>query len=237
MDPITFLVNRFIQFLTAIIFRMDSAELKKVPATGPILMVFNHVNSIEVPVVRVRLDPRPVIGLAKRESWDNPLFNFLFNRWGGIPIRRGEADLEAFKKSVDVLKEGKILVVSPEGTRSHDGRLQKGFPGVSLLAVRSGAPILPVVFWGNENFWDNIKRLRRTDFKIRVGHPFKIKDNGKGLNKEVRQQMVDEIMYQMAALLPEYYRGVYADLSSATQEYLEFESGVPSNLPTASQSL
>lgn len=230
MILLSFVINNIIQFLTAIICRLDVAEIKKIPQKGPVLLVANHVNFLEVPVLRVRMGLRPVVALAKRETWGNPFLAFLFNMWGGIPIRRGEADLMAFSKSVEVIKSGKILVAAPEGTRSSHGRLQKGYPGIVLMALRSEAPVLPIALWGHENFWDNIKHLRRTDFNLRVGNPFRLNDHGKGLTREVRQQMTDEVMYQIAALLPEKYRGVYSDFSKATQEYIEFEPGVENNL-------
>lgn len=230
MILLSFVINNIIQFLTAIICRLDVAEIKKIPQKGPVLLVANHVNFLEVPVLRVRMGLRPVVALAKRETWDIPFLAFLFNMWGGIPIRRGEADMMAFSKSVEVIKSGKILVAAPEGTRSSHGRLQKGYPGIVLMALRSEAPVLPIALWGHENFWDNIKHLRRTDFNLRVGNPFRLNDHDKGLTREVRQQMTDEVMYQIAALLPEKYRGVYSDFSKATQEYIDFDPGVESNI-------
>jgi 1-acyl-sn-glycerol-3-phosphate acyltransferase len=91
-----------------------------------------------------------------------------------------------------------------------------------MLALRSGAPILPVAHWGGEDFGANLKRLRRTDFHIRVGRQFTISTNGERITREARQQIVDEMMYQLAALLPEKYRGVYSDTSKATAQFLNF---------------
>jgi 1-acyl-sn-glycerol-3-phosphate acyltransferase len=78
--------------------------------------------------------------------------------------------------------------------------------------------------WGGENFKENIRRLKRTDFHIRVGPVFHLDAHGKRVTKEIRQQMADEIMYQLAKLLPAEYRGEYADLEKATEEYLRFVS-------------
>jgi 1-acyl-sn-glycerol-3-phosphate acyltransferase len=229
----TDLVNYSIRFLTGIACRVDSVQLVKVPPRGPLILAGNHVNFMEVPLVLTRIYPRPVTGLAKIETWNNPFFRFLFNTWGGIPIHRGEADLEAFQKAQAALKAGYILAMAPEGTRSYDGKLQKGYPGIVLLALRSGVPILPVVYYGGEKFWQNFRRLRRTDFHILVGSPFRIDARGQSLSREVRQQMTDEVMYQMAALLPADYRGLYAELSKASEDYLVFEPGVESNLKAA----
>jgi 1-acyl-sn-glycerol-3-phosphate acyltransferase len=122
--------------------------------------------------------------------------------------------------SLEALKNDEIFVIAPEGTRNKTGILIKAQPGVITLALRSGAPLLPVAHWGGENFSKNIKSLKRTDFHIRVGEPFKLDPGTERITREVRQQMVDEMMYRLAAMLPEYYRGAYSDLENATEKYM-----------------
>ena len=163
-----------------------------------------------------------VTGFAKAETWDNPLMSVLFDLWGAIPIQRGVADTNAFKLAIDALDQGKILAISPEGKRSGDGRLGKGHPGIVTLVRYRDVPILPLVFYGNEKFFNNINRLRRTEFHIRVGKAFRLSFPGPKINREIRQLMVDEIMYQMALLLPAENRGYYADLSKKSVKFLNF---------------
>jgi 1-acyl-sn-glycerol-3-phosphate acyltransferase len=105
-----------------------------------------------------------------------------------------------------------------------------------ILAQKTNVPILPVAHYGGEFFWDNLKRLRRTDFSIVVGQPFRIKTEDYKVNSEVRQKIVDEIMYQIAALLPPENRGLYTDLSKATEEFLYFPPPSSSNLALARSS-
>ena len=145
------------------------------------------------------------------ETWDSPILGPLFSLWGAIPIKRGEADRAAYEASMQALKDGKILAILPEGTRSGNGVLQKGQPGIVLLAARSGLPILPAVVWGQENFWHNLRRLKRTKIFIRVGEPFKLKTEEMSFDRDTRQRMADEVMFRMAELIPEIYRGEYAD--------------------------
>lgn len=90
-----------------------------------------------------------------------------------------------------------------------------------LLALKANAPLLPLVFYGHENWVENLKRFRKTDFFIKVGDPIRLKPPAKRVNREIRQRMIDEVMYQLAMLLPEANRGVYADLSKATDEFIE----------------
>ena len=143
--------------------------------------------------------------------------------WGAIPVRRGEADMAALRAALEKLEEGCIFGVAPEGTRNKTGKLLRAHPGAVTLALRSNAPILPIAHWGGEKFLSNLKRLRRTDFAMRVGKPFTLNTNGDRITRESRQQVVDEMMYQLAALLPEEYRGEYGDMSKATTQFLKFE--------------
>jgi 1-acyl-sn-glycerol-3-phosphate acyltransferase len=224
------LVDISIKNLTRVLCQVDDRSLTRVPSKGPLILVANHINFLEVPLIYTHLMPRPLTGFAKAETWDNPAMAVLFNLWKAIPLRRGEVDLEAMRQALDVLKDGGILAVAPEGTRSGDGRLRRGHPGVVFLAEMSGAPLLPIVYYGGERFRENIKRLRRTDFQIIVGHLFKIQFPVDKPSRQVRQQITDEIMYQLAALLPSTYRGYYSDLNAATQNFLIFESPAHSNL-------
>lgn len=215
-------VTKAIKGLTHLLCRIETEPLDKVPPQGPLILVCNHINFLEVPVMYTHLQPRPVIGLAKSESWDNPLLGVLFDLWGAIPIRRGEADTAALRQGLQALEGGKIIAISPEGTRSGHGRLQKGHPGVVPLALRSGAPLLPLVYYGGESLRQNLRRLQRTDFHIIVGRQFTLDTHGVKVTRNVRQKITDEIMYQLAALLPPEYRGAYADMEQAASEYLRF---------------
>ncbi len=217
--------------LVRLLCAVDGEQVAKVPMCGPLILVANHVNFLEVPVLHCRLRPRAVLGLAKVESWDNPLLGWLFDRWGGIPIRRGEPDVGALRRALAVLGDGGILAVAPEGTRSRHGRLQRGHPGVVTIAWKSGAPLLPLVFYGGEAIGRNVRRLRRTPFHIVVGEPFRVDAGSERVTQDLRQRIADEIMLQLASLLPPAYRGVYAARAQPPAiSHLRFE---PSEEPTA----
>ena len=227
-------VTSSIKGLLYVLCRIDDAQLAQVPERGPLIVATNHINFLEAPVLYTHMAPRPVTGFVKAENLEHPFFGpLLFGLWKGIPLQRGEAAVTAFRQASQVLKEGGILAVAPEGTRSGHGRLQQGLPGVAFLALLNSAPVLPVVHYGGEQFWSRLRRLRRTDFHIVVGQPFHLDGGGVKVTRQVRQQMANEVMYQMAALLPPAYRGIYSDLSAATETYLRFPPGAGSNLSRA----
>jgi len=222
MGRIERLVNGAIRMLTGIVCRVDEEQLKRIPWRGPLIIVANHINFIETPLLFVRLRPRPVTGFAKAEWWRNAFVRRLFDMWEAIPLRRGEGDVEAFHQAFKALDDGKIMVLAPEGTRSGTGQLKRGQPGVALLALRSGAPILPLGLYGYEDLWRNMLRFRRTDFRVAIGRPFRTRPVSGRVTSEIRQEIADQIMVQIAALLPEPYRGEYADPLRDSDSRLEF---------------
>ncbi|MBP6178113.1 MAG: 1-acyl-sn-glycerol-3-phosphate acyltransferase [Anaerolineales bacterium] len=215
------LINFLIRIYTRITCRIDAPDLHKFPMHGPLIAIANHTGQIEVPMLFAHLQPRKLSGWAKVEAWNNWFLRWVFNIWGAIPVHRGEADMKALKLALKALEEGKIFGLAPEGTRNKTGQLIRAMPGTVIIALHSGAPIIPIVHWGGEVYLKNLKRLKRTDFHIRVGDPFKLNVEGVKVTSEIRQQIVDEMMYEMAKLLPEEYRGVYSDMSKASQKYIQ----------------
>ncbi len=208
--------------VTDAIFRVHDEALSKVPARGPLIIVMNHVNLLELPLLYARLQPRPVRGLVLADRWKNPVLAWGLNACGCIPLRRDAVNRASIKQALDILGAGGILIIMPEGTRSGDGRLQQAHAGVVILALKSKAPILPLVTYGGERYQANLRRLRRTDFHFAAGRPFTLKARYDLLASQVRTEMLDELMCQMAGLLPVEYRGLYARSPFAAPRHLEF---------------
>ena len=197
--------------------RIDAPDLqRKIPRKGPLIAVVNHTGRIEVPMLFAYLRPRRITAWAKSETWENWFLRGLFNAWGIIPIHRGEADMTALKKALRALEQGCFFGIAPEGTRNYTGILKRAMPGAVVLAQRTGAPIIPIVHWGGENF---LKEFKRVDVHVRVGNVFKVETEGAKMTGEIRQQIVDEMMREIAKLLPEHFRGEYADIGIPA-EYL-----------------
>jgi 1-acyl-sn-glycerol-3-phosphate acyltransferase len=214
-------INPPLKAILSTFLRVDDHEVNRIPMKGPLILAMNHINWLDAPVGFSHLHPRPLTAFAKIETWNKLFLRILFDAWDTIPIRRGEIDFDAFKKAEEYLAKGKIVVIAPEGTRSQDGCLNAGYPGIVFLAMRSQAPILPVAILGHENFNQKFRIYRRTDMAIKVGQPFKLRFPDQRLTREVRQEMTDEIMFEIARLLPDGYRGNYRDLSHARREYIE----------------
>lgn len=203
-------VNGIILFLLKILCKVDRREIEKLPLEGPYLLAVNHINFLDIPVLYLHLLPRNITGLVKKETWDIPLHGFLANVWHAIPIRRGVVDTEAMNLCEEYLKQGGILFVAPEGTRSGDGKLRPGKAGIVPLAVRSGVPVYPVAHFGGEHLSKSLKRLRRPTITLRVGSPFTLNPPEIPVSSKTRREIADLIMFRIAELLPPEYRGVYA---------------------------
>jgi 1-acyl-sn-glycerol-3-phosphate acyltransferase len=219
--------RRFLRFLIRVIgfnllVRLDRVEgLENVPAHGPAIMMINHIAFVD-PIVVLHLLPRNIVPLAKVEVYNYPLVGVFPRMWGVIPVRREEFDRRAIQGALDVLRAGEIILVAPEATRSP--QLQQGKEGVAYLASRSGAPIVPVAIEGSEGFptLPFKKRWRGPGVQVRFGRPFQYLPTEDRRRRESMRQMTDEAMYILAAMLPESRRGVYSDLSKATQDTLAF---------------
>lgn len=207
-----------------VICDIDAKEFKKIPTIGPAIVYSNHTGTIEAPIVYSHLYPRKVSGFGKAELWDKSFFNWLFTLWQIIPVNRGEMDTNALKVAYKRLDEGYFFGLAPEGTRSqNDQGLLRAKAGIVMLAAYNNPLIIPVGHWGGTHFGTNIKKFKRTKITTKVGRPFRLKTTNGRVSKEARQQIADEMMYQVAKLLPEKLRGAYSDLSQATEEYLVFE--------------
>jgi len=230
MELIRQLTAGLVRLLSRLLLKVKVTGFERIPASGATIVAINHTNFIEGPLLYVTW-PREIIGLGKAELWSNPILKLIVASLRLIPIRRGELDLNAIRLSMRALKEGKVLGLAPEGTRSHHGRLQRGRPGLVLLALRAPeTPIVPVAIYGQDKYRQNLRRFRRTEVNMVVGQRFWLEPGEERVTHKMRQQMTDEIMMQIAALLPPEYRGVYSNLASATEHYLRFQPGAESNL-------
>lgn len=181
------------------------------PLQGGYLVAANHLSIIEVPLVYCLIKRDDVTGLVAKNHRKNPFFRWLINAMNGIWLNREEIDTRALKAARDHLISGGVLGISPEGTRSSTGALQTAKTGVAYLADQAEVPIIPVGVSGTWQITKEILTLRRPVILVNIGKPFNLpKVDRKTRDLDLRQN-TEEIMCQLAALLPPENRGVYAD--------------------------
>lgn len=191
------------------------------PKTGPAIVIMNHSGGIDPLILMMTIKPRFLQTMTKIENYDLPIFSQFMRLWGAYPVLRGEVDRRALDFTLKLLEQGHLALIAPEGTRQP--AMIEAKDGLAYLAVKAGVPIVPVGLEGTRQFFPNLKRLKRTDVIVRFGQPFRLKTGGKTrVGRETLSQMTRETMYQLARLVPPAQRGVYADLSQATTETLEF---------------
>jgi len=217
------LFRRLADFLLRVLYRLllklEIRGEENVPHEGPFVAMMNHIYFID-PVLVSALAPRRIVIMSKLENYNNPLFGFIIKLYGTFPVRRGELDMSAIRTSLQVLQQGQGLLMAPEGTRSRNASLQEGRDGMAWLALRSGAPIVPVALSGQERLGHYVKRLRRTPVRVVFGPAFCLRPVEDVPQREQLRHMTAEAMYALAALLPPEYRGVYSDLSKATSRFM-----------------
>jgi 1-acyl-sn-glycerol-3-phosphate acyltransferase len=201
----------FIQCFT----RVDVDGLENVPASGPLILAANHVSNADPPLMAAWLTPalgRPIHWMAKAEALDWPVAGWFMRQNGAFGVHRGAADTEAFRVARAVLDDGRVLGAFPEGTRSPTAALQRAKDGVTLLALRTGAPILPIGVVGTDRFWPRGRVVWGVGGRLsmRVGEAFVLERTiGPDGRKESLDEVTTRVMLRVAELLPERYRGVY----------------------------
>ena len=185
--------------------------MDRCPRQGPVILASNHLSYVDIPLIGAWA-PRTTIFFSKAEVKKWPILGPIGTRYGSIYVRRGESDRQAIREALACLAGGQMLGVFPEGTRSHGNGLIPGHPGIALLALRSGAKIWPVAITGSERVF----KEARPQVMLTGGEPFEALDEARALYGEnpTHRQIADTIMYRIAALLPEHYRGVYRDGST-----------------------
>lgn len=205
-------MRSIVRFFMKIISDLEIQGAEKLPE-GNVIIAANHLGRLDTAVLFCLLDREDIIMPVAEKYKDHPLFGLLGRSANAIWLNRFEADYAAFRQILDRMKQGGLLVIAPEGTRSKTEALQEGKMGVAFLAGKSGYPVLPVALTGTEDraIAENLQHFRRSKITVVAADPFYIQiPAGKGREEKLRQA-TDEIMCQIAALLPDRYRGVYAN--------------------------
>lgn len=140
-----YLIFRFLlRVLYTLLFRLEARGLHRIPVEGPVILASNHISNFDPPTIGVKV-PRKVYFMAKEELFKVPVFGPLLRSFGAFPVKRGGVSKEAIKSAITLLKSGNVMGIFPEGSRSNAGAAKKG---AALIAMRSGAAIVPVAIIG-----------------------------------------------------------------------------------------
>ena len=197
-----------VKLVTFFTMRTAIRGMENFPRHGPALIVINHLGDADAVLLGASI-PTTIDGMGKIELNDEPIVGPIFRAYGVIWVHRGRPDRRALRAALDALAEGRMLGLAPEGRQSLIGGLEEGNEGAAFLAMKSGAPIVPIAMTGteNENIFGHLKRWKRAPVTLTVGKPFHL------LEQADRQKMLQEgtrqIMQSLANLLPESYRGNY----------------------------
>ncbi|WKZ46211.1 MAG: lysophospholipid acyltransferase family protein [Anaerolineales bacterium] len=206
------IVRSIIRLLMKLIADIEIHGLEKIPE-GNLIGAANHLGRLDTAALLAVIDREDIIMPVAEKYKNHWLFGMIGRAVNAIWLNRFEADFSALREILARMKDGGLLVIAPEGTRSKTESLQEAKLGVAFLASKSGFPVVPVAVTGTEDrlIVENLKRLRRSRIVVHVGQPYKI-EIPKGVGREqALREATDDLMCRIAAMLPEKYRGFYAD--------------------------
>jgi 1-acyl-sn-glycerol-3-phosphate acyltransferase len=192
-----------------------TGALATIPRSGPLIIVSNHASNADGVLIGAWLTRRlgrRIHWLGKREMTEWPVVGPFVLAGSVHPVDRGNVEIDVFRLLLRILAADNVIVVFPEGTRSPDGAMQAAKDGVAMLALKSGAPILPVGVVDTDRFWPKGKLPRIGGrVELRVGEPFLLADIlPAGLDRRAAKTAATElILERIAALLPARQQGVY----------------------------
>jgi 1-acyl-sn-glycerol-3-phosphate acyltransferase len=205
-------LRSIVRFIMNIIADVEVVGMDKLPQ-GNVILAANHLGRLDTAVLLYALEREDIIMAVAEKYKNHPLFGAIGRAVDAIWLNRFEADFGALREILARMQNGGLMVIAPEGTRSKTETLQEGKMGVAFLAGKSGYPVLPIALTGTEDrgVLANLKRFRRSKIRAVAGDLVTIElPKGKGREKVLRNA-TDEIMCQIAAKLPEKYRGYYKD--------------------------
>ncbi|HSQ17179.1 MAG TPA: lysophospholipid acyltransferase family protein [Anaerolineales bacterium] len=208
-----FIARLVVNFIFRILSRVKVYGAERIPDVPSFIAVSNHVGRLDAGLVYYLLDRRDIIMLVAEKYRDHAWSRALVWAVNGIYINRFNADLNALREVFRRLKQGGVMVVAPEGTRSKSGTLQEGRDGASFIAARTGLTIMPGGLVGTQDAQvvSRLRKFKRLDIELRIGQPFTLPPLEGRNRAEQLTEYTDEIMCRIAILLPAEMRGIYAD--------------------------
>jgi 1-acyl-sn-glycerol-3-phosphate acyltransferase len=216
--PLKFQISRpilktVVRGIFHVLARVTITGTEHIPYRTRYVVAMNHVSIFDPPLIGAFWPEQlEIIGAA--DVFEKPGQGQILKAYGVIPVHRGEYDRALFTKIISVIHAGYPLLIAPEGGRSHVTAMKRALPGIAYIIEQTRVPVVPVGLVGTtEDFWQRARHGGRPALEIRIGKPITLPEiTAKGAQKhEARQQNADLVMRHLAGLLPEEYRGVYAE--------------------------
>jgi 1-acyl-sn-glycerol-3-phosphate acyltransferase len=196
------------RFLIWLLGRLELSGVENVPRSGPVILAANHLSMAD-PVIVAAVLPRATVFMAKDDLREIPGMPRVIEHFGSFTVRRGAVDRDAIRRAIEVLEQGRSLGVFPEGTRSRSGAIGEPHAGVGMLALRTGAPVVPIGISGTDEVRPTKLLWRRPRIVVRVGKPIS-SERTSGALRGAAHEYAEHVMEAIAALLPEKQRGRFA---------------------------
>ncbi len=183
-----------------ILFRWEVKGKENIPQKGGVILAAHHESYLD-PAIAGTASPRQIYFLAREELFQLGFFSWIIKRLNTIPISREQLQIGAFKKSLEILKKGKVLLLFPEGTRSPAGTISEGERGVGLIAAKANVPVIPVLIKGSGQALPRDKKWITTHkISLAFGKPLYFKDSGNKDKKDLYKEFSDRVMDEMKKL-------------------------------------
>lgn len=202
-----------VRFLLKTLTKFQVLNRELIPPNHGLLMTTNHISRLDVPCLMAMTERTDLVAIVAKKYQKKPFFKWILETIGTIIwMDREKTDFSALREVLDILRKGHVVGIAPEGTRSHGAiGLLEGKQGAAVMAAQASVPILPVGIIGTDQVYSYWMKLRRPAITIRVGAPYYLPEMDRDDRQAWLTLYTDEIMCQIAALLPPEYRGFYAE--------------------------
>lgn len=193
-----------------LVVRWDVTGRENVPLSGALIIVSNHLNNADPGILSAGIARRRIRFMAKIELFKMP-FGAIIRLWDAFPVRRFDADLGAMLNAERILKHGGVLGMFPEGHRSRTGYMGPVHSGTAMIALRSGATVLPCAMTGTEKLKNPLVLLRRPRFSVSIGEPIALEPVRRPSEEQV-SDLTRRIVEAIQAQLPPQYVAPYTGI-------------------------
>lgn len=200
------LIKGLCRFAIFVCTKATVCGLENYPRHGPALVVINHLDDPDAVLILACLPEIPEI-IGKIELRAIPVLRQVMDGIGIIWVHRGLPDRRTILSALEAFRQGRRVIIAPEGRESVTRALEQGTDGAAFLVLKSGVPLVPITLTGTQYVYSNLKRLRRTPVTLTIGKPFFLAEHVD--RRTAIREGTRLIMETLARQLPKEYRGVY----------------------------